>query len=365
MLIMRDLVARVTAEQATPVWWMWLDADEFPHGPGGRTVANYLATLDRRFRIVGARYLNHYPMALPHYERGCHPLDYQPMAEPYDHAFCPQLHRKHILQLQIPGRPPIECGAGFHLALSPERPLLEPTGGIVLHHFPFRTEAAARQRLAALCEPTAEGMQRACADDIATPHMLARARALDAVYAQRWHDVETMATRDGGVIQGVTLAPWTELVPPQDRKVARSVTDPARVWSCALAVLITGLLPTTHRCHRTAGESLGTTVLPIFPRQPSAIARQFQRRCVSARWGAKGRFAMGFSTPRGARRAPQQPSGPLHVGFLSNFEGCSSAATHMHRDGPAGPRWRHCAGRISSRSDRSRISKPARRKRKP
>ena len=46
---------RVADSGAEHVWWLWLDADEFPHGPGGLTVREYLATLDRRYRIVGGR----------------------------------------------------------------------------------------------------------------------------------------------------------------------------------------------------------------------------------------------------------------------------------------------------------------------
>ena len=47
------------------IWWLWLDADEFPHGPRGLTVREYLETLDRRYRIVGARFINHFPSGEP------------------------------------------------------------------------------------------------------------------------------------------------------------------------------------------------------------------------------------------------------------------------------------------------------------
>jgi glycosyltransferase involved in cell wall biosynthesis len=54
--LMNDAVWRISvAEAADHVWWLWLDADEFPHGPRGLTIRDYLATLDRSFRIVGAR----------------------------------------------------------------------------------------------------------------------------------------------------------------------------------------------------------------------------------------------------------------------------------------------------------------------
>ena len=49
------------------IWWLHLDSDEFPEGPDGLTVREYLATLDRRFRIVGAEFLNHLPSGKPEY----------------------------------------------------------------------------------------------------------------------------------------------------------------------------------------------------------------------------------------------------------------------------------------------------------
>ena len=68
---MNDVVAEVSlAEGDQHIWWLYLDADEFPHGPWGMTLREYLATLDERFRVVGTRFFNHYPSGTPRYEPG-------------------------------------------------------------------------------------------------------------------------------------------------------------------------------------------------------------------------------------------------------------------------------------------------------
>ena len=50
---MNEVVATVSsAENAEHIWWLFLDADEFPHGPFGMTIRAYLETLDRQFTML-------------------------------------------------------------------------------------------------------------------------------------------------------------------------------------------------------------------------------------------------------------------------------------------------------------------------
>jgi hypothetical protein len=217
MRLMSDVVDEVSrADGAEHIWWLWLDADEFAHGPGGRTLRDHLATLDHRFRIVGTRYLNHYPSGAPQNVPGRHPIDYQPLCEELRWRFCTQGHRKHPLQRWDRNGPPIECGPGFHKASSTEL-LLEPSDGAFLHHFPFRDEALSRARLDVLCGGDGAG-GRGHEGDPATDHMLARFRSLEAVYAQRWAEVDNFMPGAG---LGVSVVPWDELVDVEDRRISR------------------------------------------------------------------------------------------------------------------------------------------------
>src|SRR5262249_45555665 len=98
--LMNDAVADMSeSDDARHIWWLWCDADEFPHGPRGLTVREFLASLDRSFRIVGGRVVNHYPGPVaPRYVSGFHPLDFQPLAEELPERRCWLWHRKHPLQ---------------------------------------------------------------------------------------------------------------------------------------------------------------------------------------------------------------------------------------------------------------------------
>lgn len=147
---MNAVVSEVSeAEADQHIWWLFLDADEFPHGPWGMTMREYLKTLDEQFRVVGTRFFDHYPSGNPAYEAGRHPLDFQPLCEELTYPMCPSRHRKHPLQRYGRNAAPIECGRGFHLARCEEQ-LYEPSQPAFLHHFPFRERDITRRRLEAL-----------------------------------------------------------------------------------------------------------------------------------------------------------------------------------------------------------------------
>ena len=216
---MNDVVAEVSASEPDDhIWWLFLDADEFAHGPWGMTLLDYLRTLDERFRVVGTRYFNHYPSQRPAYSPGRHPLDFQPLCEELVYPMCPSGHRKHPLQRYDKGGARIECGRGFHLAQCTEL-LYEPSQPAFLHHFPFRDEAVTRARLGLLWAKDAAGASRALESDDATGHMLPRFRSLDAVYAQDWGRVENFIASPP--VPGVRLAPWTEMVDEPHQHVLR------------------------------------------------------------------------------------------------------------------------------------------------
>ncbi len=115
--LLNEIVAETSAaSEHDHIWWLWLDADEFVHGPGGETVRAMVSALDRRFRIVGTRYINHYPDRRPEYLPGWHPLDFQPLGEERRGNLCSLGHRKHNLQRWDRAGPPMTCGLGFHAA---------------------------------------------------------------------------------------------------------------------------------------------------------------------------------------------------------------------------------------------------------
>lgn len=225
--LMQEVVEEVSAGSGAPhVWWLWLDADEFPHGRSGLTLRQQLETLDRRFRILGAQWLNHYPSGPPQFRPGRHPLDYQPLAE-HEPAYgmCELGHLKHPLQRWDAGGPTITCGSSFHGVFA-KQTLSEPRDSVIAHHFPFlRDEAALRARLAKFCEPGGRigeldlepSDHEYLAGQWDTGHYLGRLDSLGAAYRGRWAEVVNAARGT----KGVRPQRWTDLVDAADTVVAR------------------------------------------------------------------------------------------------------------------------------------------------
>ena len=223
---MNDVVAEVSAQEPDEsLWWLFLDADEFAHGPSGLTLLEYLRTLDVRFRVVGARFFNHYPGPPPHYVPGKHPLEVQPLCEELPHPMCASNHRKHPLIRWDRSGPPVAAGRGFH-QVHAQSSLVEPELPVFLHHFPFREEESTRQRLTLMFADNGDSTRARPGDD-ATGHMLPRFRSLEAVYAGDWDRVENFMP--GRPPMGVTLRPWRDLVEPQHHKV-RDLSSLAGAW---------------------------------------------------------------------------------------------------------------------------------------
>ena len=224
---MNNVVAEVSsAEGDDHIWWLFLDADEFPHGPWGSTLRDYLRTLDEQFRVVGTRFFDHYPSGTPRNVPGRHPLDFQPLCEELAFAMCPSNHRKHPLQRYDKAGAPIECTNGFHSARCIDQ-VYEPAQPAFLQHFPYREEAVTRNRLKALWTKNHRGETRA--ESSHDTHMLTRFRSLDAVYAQDWANVQNFIALDPMYnhmespppARGVTLKPWTEQVGPEHQHILR------------------------------------------------------------------------------------------------------------------------------------------------
>jgi hypothetical protein len=207
------------AERDAHIWWLWLDADEFHHGPRGLTLREYLATLDRRFRVVGTRFFDHRPTSTPANVRGRHPLDYQPLClawPPFLQWSCGYAHSNHPLQRWDRAGPRIVGGGGAHTASAPEL-LLEPAEGVLVHHFPYREEAATRRRLELLFGLHG-GVDRVGADPGHSTQRL-KLQSLDAVYAGRWQDAPTVPACAPG--HGPRPKPFDQLVDHADAVAAR------------------------------------------------------------------------------------------------------------------------------------------------
>jgi glycosyltransferase involved in cell wall biosynthesis len=191
------------------IWWLYLDSDEFPEGPDGLSIRDYLATLDRRFRIVGSAYVNHVPDSKPEYLPGYHPIDFQPLCyefEPVRQPPCVLGHWKHPLQRFDRAGHFILSSPGTHTAICADE-LVEPSKGIFTHHFQYREEELTRSKLELTCGPEAERTRLYASRGHGG--FARRLRSLDAVYASQWDEVDTVPSRNPNAVRHPT--PWADL----------------------------------------------------------------------------------------------------------------------------------------------------------
>jgi glycosyltransferase involved in cell wall biosynthesis len=207
--LMNATVARESLRSgADHVWWLYLDSDEFPEGPNGMSVREYLASLDRRYRLVGAHYVNHLPAGKPEYLPGFHPIDFQPLCYEFAPARwppCSRGHWKHPLQRFDRHGHFLLSNDGAHSGFCSEV-LLEPGGGVLTHHFQYRDEGLTRAKLELTCGP--ESQRTSLHGSTGFDGFIRRRRSLDAVYDQRWLDVDTIPNSVSGSDRPL---PWPHL----------------------------------------------------------------------------------------------------------------------------------------------------------
>jgi len=220
--IMNEAVREISQRAGDEhIWWLWLDADEFPQGPGGATIREYLASLDRQFRCMGARFFNHYPSSVPAYVPGRHPLDDMPWCQELRANQCGNSlqHFKHPLQRFDRSGPPLVSGVGSHSVSCRRAGLLEPCESLIVHHFNYREERTTRARMALLCgvdagSDTRVSYQNARQRDAfgSVLGMVDRLRTLDEIYAGARQGAGTFPSR---------LHRWEDVAGPGETNIPR------------------------------------------------------------------------------------------------------------------------------------------------
>ncbi len=236
-ILINAVIARQSLSSRAPfVWWLLLDSDEFPEGPEGMTIKQYLETLDRRFRLVGSRYVNHLPSEKPEYIPGFHPIDFQPLCVPFAplrHPPCAQGHWKHPVQRFDRDGLFVTSGEGFHSAtVRTGVPLVEPVGGIITHHFQYRDEAVTRAKLELTCGPGSTRTQ--LHESIGNKGFVARRRSIDAVYEHRWSDVSSVPNVHAS--EGADPQPWPHLERVRRWYDVEEIAAGRRRWAAQAAI---------------------------------------------------------------------------------------------------------------------------------
>ena len=222
----RDAIAASTDACGGDVWWLVLDADEFPRGPGGTTVRELVEDAPPWVDVVGARVLDHVPDISNEYVPRRPPLEYFPHARWFRTAFCAHGHWKHPLMrvrqagdvVALPGHHAVATGDG--------RRAREHDASLLMHHFPLRARARTEGKLRRAMAPA--GRYAASPDGFSHDRLRERLEALDHIYAGRYELVESGFCGDPR--RGIAVCDWRELVAPLEREDARTIQDgaPAR-----------------------------------------------------------------------------------------------------------------------------------------
>lgn len=213
--ILNDIMSDITISEAhSELWWLCIDCDEFPRGPGTTTVRQYVENLPEDCNTVGADAFDHYPTEPTANVRGEHPAKFQPMGwlrRWPNQGFCKQGHWKHPLVRYRNGKYTAIFTRGLHEAQITDEhgEPVEPPVPILNHHFMFRNEEDTRLRLTALCgpDPKLNGLNRSKPDDvwIQEEGAMTRFRNMDHIYRGEWdkarmpHMQATPELKDAGI----------------------------------------------------------------------------------------------------------------------------------------------------------------------
>jgi hypothetical protein len=214
-----DLIKTVVErEQHRELWFLALDADEFPTGHNGETVRRTLGRLPGQIRTIGSNAIDLYPTGSERYISGEHPASCFSKGINRTAKFaCEKHHWKHIALRYFEGKFDIAQSRGNHYPASAKSnmKICETSLELPIFHAPFRNEDKARERLTALCsKPDNQGYHRSAGDDVTIGNQgaIKRFNSLDAVYSQQWHKVELPHSQMyGREIVGICPYPWRVL----------------------------------------------------------------------------------------------------------------------------------------------------------
>ena len=209
----RDAMATYTEAAGGDVWWLVVDADEFPRGPDGTTVRDLVERAPGWVDVVGSRVLDHVPSGSREYLPRHPPLPFFPLARWFRNAFCGRGHWKHPL-MRVRWAGDVYPMTGHHtVGTSDGRRARESGPTLLTHHFPLRARRRTEEKLRRAMAPG--GRYGASPDTFTRVRIRERVRALDDLYTGRYELVASGFSGDRRM--GIAVSDWRALVPPLER----------------------------------------------------------------------------------------------------------------------------------------------------
>lgn len=135
------------------IWWIYLDADEFPCGWEGKTLKESLLSIENRIGAIHSQIYDHFPTTEPFHLPDHYPGDFQLYAK-----------KSQIQKIQLikytRGKQHIFTYGGFHYYNAHGEEVIESDKKIELHHFNFRQLEFTKKRLEQLVQKRPDGTAR-------------------------------------------------------------------------------------------------------------------------------------------------------------------------------------------------------------
>lgn len=135
------------------IWWIYLDADEFPCGWEGKTLRESLLSTESFVGAIHSQIYDHFPTAEPFYIPGYYPGDFQIYAKKS------QIQKIQLIKYKK-NKKHIFTYGGFHYYDAHGEEIIESDKKIELHHFNFRQIDFTKNRLEQLVQKRQDGTAR-------------------------------------------------------------------------------------------------------------------------------------------------------------------------------------------------------------
>jgi glycosyltransferase involved in cell wall biosynthesis len=139
--------------QEEHMWWMYLDADEFPNIDCAMRIIDVLKGIDSSVRGMHGYMLDHIPTHPPYTVSSYHPADFMPV--------CHKTNMEKTLLIRYDkGEPHLYSACGAHTLDTCGKMLPVAKNIINIHHFPMRNPVYTLKRLKKLTQRNNDGVSR-------------------------------------------------------------------------------------------------------------------------------------------------------------------------------------------------------------
>jgi len=161
--------------QEDKIWWLFVDADEFPNFDSNFTILDILKQLDSSIRAIHGRMFDHLPTHQPYHVQGYHPADFQPLCMKGAGGKIPLLRYDK-------NHPHLWSIGGAHDFITHGESLPIVRNFLQIHHFPHRNPAFTLPRAKILAQTRNEWYKKFL-NQVNAPNKLA--------YEERYNRLQT------------------------------------------------------------------------------------------------------------------------------------------------------------------------------